>query len=328
MGSHHRITTILFTILLMIGKGFAFEDTLKVKGAAIPITQPDHRLFHPRWSPDGKMIAMTSDNYRGLWVMNSHGHNLMQLSEDERVGYGFQWSSDSKEIACRITKIIKKHRLSAIKVIEVSNGLSRLITDYRSLLGIPTWADQDRQICFTVDDELQFNNSERQVRQKTEPADPDEIVLFQSYGRIIITDLKQRHKSILIDPDSRFLNTSLSPNRKKVAVEMTNGRIYVMNIDGTNIIDLGYGSHPRWSPTGKQLVYYVSRDDGHRVVDSDLFITNISGTRRLQLTNTKERIEMNPDWSPDGKTIVFDEYDTGIIFQIKVEEVHVVPPMR
>lgn len=328
MNLHHKVITTFVTILFMIGDGFALEDTLKVKGAAIPITQPGYRLFHPKWSPDGTMIAVTSDNYRGIWIMNAYGHNLTELSDDERVGYGFKWSNDSKEIACRITKIVKKRRLSAIKTISVENGIARLVTDYRALLGIPTWADKDRKICFTADDNLQIIKSERKVRQKPDKIDQNEIILYQSYGRIIITDLNQSHESILIDPDSRFLNASLSPNRKKIAFEMTNGRIYLMSIDGTHIVDLGYGSHPRWSPTGRQLVYFISRDDGQRVIDSDLFITNISGTRRIQLTNTKERIEMNPDWSPDGKTIVFDEYDTGIIYQIKIEEIHVVPPMR
>lgn len=328
MNFFRRIIAVLCLIFVMIFKNAASDDNLKVKGVAIPITQPRNRFFHPKWSPDGKMIAVTGDNYRGIWVMNTHGNKLRKLSNDKRVGYGLQWSGDSKEIACRTTTIIKKRRLGAIKIINIKTGLSRLVSDFRPLIGIPGWADRDQKICFTVDDKLRIISSERQIRFKKQNANKNEILLYQSYGRIIISDLAQNNKSILVDPDSRFLNASLSPDKKKIAFEMTNGRIYVMNIDGTHIVDLGYGSHPRWAPNGKRLVYYVSRDDGKKVVASDLYIINIAGTERIQLTNTKERVEMNPDWSPDGKRIVFDEYKTGIIYQVKVQEVHVVPPMR
>lgn len=315
-------------LLVMLGMfaGFlqvnAAGKTLQGKGKASPLTHGGYRLFHPIWSPDGKSIAMTSDNYRGIWVMDLRGYNIVPLTDEERVGYGLEWSSDSREIACRSVKVSQKRRLSAIKIFEVETGMSRLVTDFRRHIGLPFWANRDLHICYTVDRKFEIVSTERTVRPASSRKgfyNKDEIVLFNSFGRVIISNVVQTRQTILVDPITRFINPQLSPDRQKVVIEMTNGHIFVMNIDGTDALDLGRGSFPRWSPDGKYVVYFISEDDGIRIISSDIFISDITGKQKIQLTNTQDRIEMHPDWSPDGTSIVFDEYDTGIIYQIKLK---------
>lgn len=313
---------ILASLIILVLAQTAFSaNRLVISGNPTPLTHGGYRLFHPSWSPDGKYIAMTSDNYRGIWVMDAKAYNISPICDEERVGYGFQWSEDSKEIACRVTKTGKHRRLTAIKIFDIGSGISRLVTDYRQRIGLPFWADSDLRVCFTSDDKFEVVSSERKVRpasSKNGAVNKSEIVLFQSYGRIIIANLDLTHKSIIVDPRGRFLNPVLSPNKEKIAFEMTDGRIYVMNTDGTDIFDLGSGSYPRWSPNSEYIVYFVSEDDGQRVLASDIFLTDIRGQQRLKVTNTQDRIEMHPDWSPDGHYLVYDEYETGVIYQIKL----------
>ncbi|MDZ7261842.1 MAG: hypothetical protein ONB05_07030, partial [candidate division KSB1 bacterium] len=305
---------MIFTFFGLIGASslISSPDTLIVKEPAVPLTSGSYRFFHPCWSPDGMKIAVTSDNYQGLWVMNEHGGNIRQLSDAERVGYGFAWSSDSREIACRIARIIKNRRLSAIQIIDVATGNSRQITDYRNLVGLPLWADNDQKIYFTANHELQILSSERkknpnQERPVMKAPKSEEQIIYQSLGRIIVSNLQGTQQTILVSPESRFLNMTLSPDQKKIAFEMTDGHIYVMNIDGTELRDLGNGSQPRWSPAGNRLVYFIAQDDGERIVSSDIYAIKTDGSQKMLLTDTPDRIEMNPDWSPDGKKIIFDD---------------------
>lgn len=315
------ILLAIFGIVAGILQVSAAEKAVPAKENATPLTHGGYRLFHPVWSPDGKYLAMTSDNYRGIWVMDLRSYNTVPLTDEERAGYGFEWSSDSREIACRTVKVAKK-RLSAIKVFEVETGMSRLVTDFRQHIGLPFWANKDLHICYTADKKFEIVSTERPMR----PADArngfydkEEIVLFNSFGRVIVSNLEQTRQTILVDPINRFINPQLSPARNKLVVEMTDGHIFVMNIDGTDAVDLGPGSSPRWAPSGERLVYFISEDDGERIISSDIFISNISGEEKYQLTNTQDRIEMHPDWAPDGNSIVFDEYDTGLIYQIKLK---------
>ena len=48
----------------------------------------------------------------------------------------------------------------------------------------------------------------------------------------------------------------------------------------------------------------VDRDDGYTFTASNLFISSIDGKNRFQLTSA-DRIDLYPEWSPDGNEIVF-----------------------
>ncbi len=64
----------------------------------------DDRYFdrYPRWSPDGKKLAFTSDRsgVYNIWVMQKDGANLQQMTFSKSEAASFPiWSSDGKKIA-------------------------------------------------------------------------------------------------------------------------------------------------------------------------------------------------------------------------------------
>jgi Tol biopolymer transport system component len=133
---------------------------------------------------------------------------------------------------------------------------------------------------------------------------------------------------------------TLSPDGTRVAyTRVVNSRqtIFRVNLDGTGGRRLRVGSHPRWSPGGRNMVFITPtgriatmrvarghvfhrhmnvradsvdwRPDGHRVVfasrDGDLFVIRAKHDdipRRLTDTRAVESV---PVWSPDFKRIAF-----------------------
>lgn len=151
----------------------------------------------------------------------------------------------------------------------------------------------------------------------------------------------------LIDPDGsnprRLTNNtsaeafaSLSPDGKRIVFDSNRDRaagepdnvsdLYLMKADGSGQEHIIRGSSATWSPNGRSIAYQASAsgtgtpirpDLGSPTTDSDIFSLNLgdyfegNGSPR-NLTNSPGMIERDPDWSPDGSTIVFVRHPVGV----------------
>jgi Tol biopolymer transport system component len=83
-------------------------------------------------------------------------------------------------------------------------------------------------------------------------------------------------------------------------------RLYVMNVDGTGLMQLGPDgvAQPNWSPDGTKIAF-VNADSG------SIDVINTDGTGLMQvvdlqgLTKGRGNLTMSPTWSPDGTKIAF-----------------------
>ena len=93
-----------------------------------------------------------------------------------------------------------------------------------------------------------------------------------------------------------------SPDGQKIAFVSFRDEprdIYVMNPDGTNLINLTQSpersdNYPSWSPDGKQIICSTG----------DIWVMDADGENQRNLTN-HDASDANPDWSPDGRQIAF-----------------------
>lgn len=84
-----------------------------------------------------------------------------------------------------------------------------------------------------------------------------------------------------------------------------------MNADGSNIRNITDTTtedfRPQWSPNGKKIVFYSTRDGG----DRDIIVMNADGSKVRQLTKNDVFRDFLPRWSPNGEQIVFDSNRDG-----------------
>lgn len=85
---------------------------------------------------------------------------------------------------------------------------------------------------------------------------------------------------------------------------------------------------PVWSPDGQKIAYKYHRYklviEGYDAVDiieleSEIYVENADGTDRIQLTDTPDKAEAGPVWSPDGSRIACIDSHTARIYVIKLK---------
>lgn len=125
---------------------------------------------------------------------------------------------------------------------------------------------------------------------------------------------------------------ALSPDGSKIVFEsnrlrtkeepINTSHLFLMNTDGTEQTLLARGSSATWSPDGKKIAFHASASGtgrptkpfpGAATIDNDIFTLNVNNVLKKNakpknITNSPEAIDEDPDWSLDGKKILFTSH--------------------
>lgn len=274
--------------------------------------------MNPTFSPDGKKIAFTKAKYEGIYIYDLSTKNIAKVTDEQAAGFGYKWSSDSKSILTRVAKYENMNRLNAVKIFNIDSNQQLQLTEYRTRMPfMPEWSEQDTKVILPSKNGVEIYSSGKLSKSSISSLQPD---VYIKNDKITTRDAVTKTEKFL-EPikDAQVINLVSSPDKKKVAFEVMGGNMYSMNIDGTNLIDLGEGHRPRWSSDSKKIIYMITEDNGEDYTASDIYTINADGTQKKNLTNTNDKIKMDPCFSPDGKTIVFDVYNDGSIYLMNIE---------
>jgi len=81
--------------------------------------------------------------------------------------------------------------------------------------------------------------------------------------------------------------------------------LWTSTIGGYQVVQIGTGRNPKWSPDGKKILFHAKTGDNY-----DIWMINADGTELTQLT-TDSADDVDGSWSPDGKMIVFSSNREG-----------------
>lgn len=312
-----RLTLLALSIAALLGATQSDAQSLRTDGPAVRLLQTDFATAAPRWSPDGTRLAFTTPDYTGLWVADVASGSFSRLSTASGVGFGATWSPDSDEIVARASRYDGPTRLHSVVVFDVEANTATSIGEEEALMpSLPVWIDASH---VGVMRSSGFDVSPTRDDAGT-PSTAEKVVGWS--GGIGVADASNGAVAELklFNEDVTIINITPSPDGRRVAFEVMGGGLHVANADGSGLIDLGIANRPSWSPDGAWLVAMTTEDDGHEITGSDLVAFRTDGSARVMLTQTVDRLEMNPSWSPDGRRIAFDDMSDGALYILPVRD--------
>jgi imidazolonepropionase-like amidohydrolase/Tol biopolymer transport system component len=116
-----------------------------------------------------------------------------------------------------------------------------------------------------------------------------------------------RQVRIAVD-NGTWMNVDVSRDGSRIAFDLL-GDIYTMPITGgtpTRIAEgLAYEQQPRFSPDGKRIAFVSDRGGG-----DNIWVMNVDGSDKRQVTKEDFRLLNQPSWSPDGRFIIAKKHFT------------------
>jgi dipeptidyl aminopeptidase/acylaminoacyl peptidase len=281
-------------------------------GDALPMTAEGVTSEHPRWSPDGKLLAFLSERSEGktqVWLLNRLGGEAQQLTDTPQDVLDFAWSPDARHLVL-VLKDPTPEELDAAKEKSASAARSSAADDdpkdKKSKTKKPWVIDR---LQFKLDELgyldrrrthlYVFDLSKKSLTQVTSGDFDDTEPAWSPDGKLLAFTSNRSTP----DPDATY-NTDIWT----VSVTNTDKGAHLTQIT-TNP---GADSSPTWSPDGKSIAYVTMLDP--KLFDyatKHLAISPAAGSPAKVLTLSLDRNVSAPRFSPDGQSIYFMVDDDG-----------------
>lgn len=301
----------------------------KVTGIQKVPLQAGTTVFHPVFTPDGKTLLVTEENYCGLRTVDISSGNVQVLTEMDGAGYKPTISPDGSSVIVRENNFVEQTmNLFAIEL----DGKATVTPLARDMQHVNAISYNGQQLAYgdALRQEVQCDIVARpgMVRTQSRTVVPQVLVTEEDLKMVVYINGQRNVVDPVMDTTGKDVNycwTSLSPNGQRLLF-VAHNNAYTSNLDGSSLVNLGPIHAPVWLGND-YVVAMEDHDDGHLFTDSEIVVTAVDGSIKQQLTGVaanaerdggKDAIKMFPAVSPDGNSIAYHTTD-GEIYILNIE---------
>ncbi|MBI3268455.1 MAG: PD40 domain-containing protein [Planctomycetes bacterium] len=266
--------------LLPAGSGVSTAEpaaTLRTPRLGVPrrlTVQADVTLAG--WSSAGHLL-LTGRNHRDLFLLRADGTRV-RIAEGPLAGYKPEFGADGTTV---FTRCNDPECSAADRVQNPYTG------DHVHAHGL-------------LAGEVDVSAATREREERGYVFQRDDDIFFARQGALL---------RVAAGGD-RYFAPVLSPDRRRVAFEGLLRGIFVADVDGGNRVALGPGNNPAWSPDGSEVLFDRTSDDGSALTAGEILHAFVRPDRAeppVALTNDPSTVRQRPAWSPDGRSVAYEE---------------------
>ncbi|MFQ5649363.1 MAG: hypothetical protein ACE5IY_05430 [bacterium] len=252
-------------------------------GTAREVTTPEEDYWDPAWSPDESKLVYTARGDLGypLWILDLASGESRQFTPDGHVNIDPAWSPDGGWIAYGSAR----HDTAAIYLKPVSGGPEVKLSTASRVAVNPAWAPDGTRVAYSTSEGVWVSSLEGEVLAKT--------------------PIQTLYPKWSPDGNLLFLEGSVLSAIIEVISLQTDAITRV-----TQPVDEQFDTHPTWFPDGRRLAF-TRRHGGV----NKIWLAALDNGERRPLVNSSHA-ENNPDISPDGAWLLFDDALNPILFSL------------
>ncbi|MEJ2634820.1 MAG: S9 family peptidase [Calditrichia bacterium] len=280
------LLSLLFVVPLFAQKkAFTIADLYHIKG-----------ISDPRISPDGKKIAFVVTKYSleegksnsEIYLMNTDGSGLRQLTSNDESDSHPRWSPDGKSLMF----VSSRSGKAQAWMLPLDGGEARQITDFYTSISNPEWSPSGNKIAYSakVFPECGSNSEcNSKIWDSLENGPLQAHMADHLLYRHWTTWQDGRRPHILIHDTNTDQRTDLTPG----------------DYDSPSF-SLAGATGFAFSPDGSEMCYVSNHDSNEaESTNKDLWLVSTSGGAARNITQKNKAYDGDPAYSPDGKYIAF-----------------------
>ena len=266
-----------------------------------------HGGYYPVLSPDGMKLLFTGADNKGLEMYDFDNNTVKVISEEERAGYAPKITNDGN-VYYVVQNSNERRIYRTVKSYDIVSGTARVVMENQHGIASPIVSTTGRLVL----------KNEAKVAEAQLVGEAD-IAVFVDGSSVVIDRSGNRISYSPAESQAGYLWASLSPDNTKVLFFAAGKGVFIMNLDGKILSQLGNYEMPCWFGND-YVVAQNATDDGHQFTSSQIMLLKADGSFKQALTSP-ESMTMQPTAAIAANRIVYTTIDGNLyLMEIKITD--------